>query len=70
MPVSHYTAVGDIGPYLAAIKKLHAQKSVMVAHTKSADEFWRELRILTTLDCPRVGSRIQDAHMHSLCTSH
>ena len=33
----------------------YAQKSVMVAHTKSADEFWRELTILTTLDCPRAG---------------
>ena len=36
-----------------AIKKLHALGSVMLANTKSADEFWRELSILTALDCPR-----------------
>jgi len=36
-----------------AIKRLHAQGSVMMAHTTSADEFWRELTILTALDCPR-----------------
>ena len=31
----------------------YAEGSVMMANTRLAAEFWRELTILTTLDCPR-----------------
>ena len=36
-----------------AIKKIHAAGSVMLPNTRLSAEFWRELGILTALDCPR-----------------